>query len=69
MQIGVPDTALITLGKTGDLTSQLTRFEAEVVQPEPVAVRLLSIILVPVTAAKLGTLNDHPLQVPPLLVV
>lgn len=60
---------LAITGETGGTTTfQITWFETEVVQPEPVAVRRLSIIFVPVTAAKLGTLADHPVHVPPLLV-
>lgn len=60
---------LAITGETGGTsTIQLTLVGAEVVQPGPVAVRRLCIILVPATAAKLGTLADHPLQVPELLV-
>ena len=60
---------LAITGETGGTTTfQITWFDAEVLQPEPVAVRRLSIILVPVTAAKLGTLEDQPVHVPPLLI-
>jgi hypothetical protein len=45
------------------VTVQLTWLEVEVEQPEPEAVLLLSIRLVPVTAAKLGTEEDHALHV------
>ena len=49
-------------------TVQLTWLDDEVVQPVPDAVLLLSIRLVPVTAAKLGTDEDHALQFEPLSV-
>ena len=44
-------------------TVQLTWLDDEVEQPGPDAVLLLSIRLVPVTAAKLRTEDDHALQV------
>jgi hypothetical protein len=49
-------------------TLQLTLLDDEVLQPEPVAVRRLSIKFVPVTAEKLGTLVFQELQLLPLLV-
>jgi len=49
-------------------TVQLTVFPAAVVHPEPVEVRRDSIILVPVTAAKLGKLVPHADQFAPLSV-
>jgi hypothetical protein len=49
-------------------TLQLMLFDADVLQPVPVAVRRLSIRFVPVIAAKFGTLVPHPLHVLPLSV-
>jgi hypothetical protein len=56
-------------GETGwATTTQLIWFNAEVVQPNPVAVLRLWMIFVPVTAAKFGTVVDQALQVIPLSV-
>ena len=67
-----------TVASTGDLvkslatgsstTIQLILFTGDVLQSVPVAVRRLSIRLVPVTAAKLGIVVLHPLQEVPLSV-
>jgi hypothetical protein len=59
----------VSVPATGRATTvQLTWLEEEVEQPEPDAVLRLSIKLVPVTAAKLGTEDDHALQLEPLFV-
>ncbi len=57
-----------SLATGSSTTIQLMLFTGEVLQSMPVAVRRLSIRLVPVTAAKLGIVVLHPLQETPLSV-
>ena len=61
---------LVRPGATGSATTvHDTELLGDVVQPVPVAVLLLSIVFVPVTAANDGTVVDHALHVVPPLVV
>jgi hypothetical protein len=56
----------VMTGATGwAATTQLTWLEMDTLQPEPVAVRRLWTILVPITAAKLGAVVDQALQLAP----
>ena len=61
---------MVSPGATGKATTvQDTELLGDVVHPDPVAVLLLSIVLVPATAANDGTVVDHALHVVPPLVV
>lgn len=67
LQTGTEDAEAVPATEVGS-TDQLTLLIVEVLQPVPVEVRLDSMILVPATAAKLGTVVDQLLQLVPLLV-